>query len=94
MTHEEAMHTALGYAWGAEDFSGTRTVSPTEMPGTLAFADAYADGWDAFNADRRHYMTNVGDAYRRWQESGGLTIWAPAFIAWDSGPRQATPVGK
>ena len=80
MTTAEATQLALGYAWGAEDFSGTRTISPSDLPGTLAFAEAFAAGWDDFNAERRHHMTNVTDAYRRWQESRGQTIFASAAL--------------
>ena len=81
MNHEEAMQCALGYAWGAEDATRIPTVSPTDAPGTLTFADAYAAGWDAFNSDQAHYMTNVADAYRRWQESKGASIFTSIFLA-------------
>lgn len=74
MTTAEAIQLALGYAWGREDASGTRTISPTDLPGTLAFAEAFAAGWDDFNADRRHHMTSVTYAYQRWQESAGVSI--------------------
>jgi hypothetical protein len=80
MTTAEAIQVALGYAWGAEDFSGTKTASPTDLPGTLAFAEAFAAGWDDFNAERRHHMTNVMDAYRRWQESAGASIFAATAL--------------
>jgi hypothetical protein len=76
MTGSEAIHTALGYAWAAEDFSGTRTLSPTDAPGTLTFAEAFGAAWDEFNAGERGHMIPVMDAYRRWQESAGASIFA------------------
>jgi hypothetical protein len=68
------MQCALGYAWATEDCSGIPTVSPTAAPGSLTFAEAFAHGWDDFNAEKRGSMTNVRDAYRRWQDSKGAGI--------------------
>ena len=79
MNHDEAMQHGLGYAAGREDASGVRTAEvpgdPQMRSGFLAFAQAYAQGWDDFNSGARCSMTNARDAYDRWQESGGRTIW-------------------
>ena len=90
MKYTEATQHGLGYAAGREDASGTPTVSPTDAPGFLTFADAYAAGWGDFNAERRHYMTNARDAYDTWQTSRGLTIFRSEFAAFDPGPRESS----
>jgi hypothetical protein len=74
MTVQEATQLALGYAWGAEDSSGTRTFAPAGMVGTIAFAEAFAGAWEAFNTERIHHMVPVHVAYRRWNETGGRTV--------------------
>ena len=77
MNHDEAKQHGLGYAAGREDASGTPTaIPPGKMwrSGWTTFADAYAQGWYDFNAQRRCSMTSCRDAYDRWQESGGRTI--------------------
>jgi hypothetical protein len=74
MNKPEALQHALGYASGREDASGTPTAAPDHRAGWLAFADAFADGWDAYNNDRRHWMTNAQDAYATWQATSGATI--------------------
>lgn len=78
MNRNEAMQHGLGYAAGREDASGTRTAEvpgdPQMRSGFLAFADAYAQGWDDYNAQRRGSMTNCRDAYDQWQATGGRTI--------------------
>jgi hypothetical protein len=75
MTREEALQHALGYAAGREDASGVPTAQPGERAGFTAFADAFADGWDEYNTERRDMMTNARAAYDRWQATGGQTIW-------------------
>ena len=75
MNKQEATQCALGYAWGVEDTSGIRTAQPANITGCSAFADAFAQGWDEYNTDRRGMMTNVRSAYERWQASNGQTIW-------------------
>ena len=74
MTHDEAIQHALGYAAGREDASGIRTRSPGELPGFMAFADAYAAGWDDYRAERRYHMIWARGAYDTWQASNGRTI--------------------
>jgi hypothetical protein len=76
MSKDEAMQHGLGYAAGREDASGTPTVEPGTRPGFMAFADAYAEGWDDYNSQRRWYMTNARDAYDTWQATAGLTIFS------------------
>jgi hypothetical protein len=78
MKHEEALQHALGYAAGREDASGTRTASGRwtrqKSSGFMDFADAYAQGWDDYNHERRVSMTNARDAYDQWQATSGATI--------------------
>jgi|HubBroStandDraft_4_1064222.scaffolds.fasta_scaffold380481_2 hypothetical protein len=74
MTSQEATQLALGYAWGREDASGTRTFAPEGMVGTILFAEAFAGAWEAFNTERIHHMVPVHVAYARWNETGGLTV--------------------
>jgi hypothetical protein len=74
MNHDEAIQLALGYSWASEDTTGTKTASPADAPGTMAFADAFAQGWDDYSAEWRCFMIPVKDAYGRWQETKGETI--------------------
>ena len=75
MTKREAMQHGLGYAAGREDASGVKTVTPDgNRSGFIVFAEAYAQGWDDYNAERRCYMTNARDAYDSWQRTSGQTI--------------------
>jgi hypothetical protein len=74
MTRNEALELALGYAWGAEDTSGKRTAQLGNLTGCSAFAEAFADAQDDFNNERRMNMFPVSDAYRRWNETNGLTV--------------------
>lgn len=77
MLKNEALQHAIGYASGREDTSNIPTVPSLEHPdraGWMAFADAFAKGWDDYNADRRYWMTNARDAYNTWQASNGRTI--------------------
>jgi hypothetical protein len=76
MTSQEATQLALGYAWGREDASGTRTFAPEGMVGTILFAEAFAGAWDAFNAELHYHMPPVHVAYARWNETGGRTVFA------------------
>ena len=75
MTPQEALSTALGYAWGREDASGTRTVSPTDAPGSLTFAEAYQKRQAAFIAEDCYWMPSVPSAYGAWQAAAGLPDW-------------------
>lgn len=75
MTREEARQLALGYAWAAEDTSGTRTVTVQGAGiGSHEFSDAFAEGYDDYNSERRCNMVPVQDAYEHWQASGGQTV--------------------
>ncbi len=69
MERQHARTLADGYCWGREDASGI----PTRHHGML-FADAFADGWQAYNDEQRDHMTSVKSAYDTWQATGGLTI--------------------
>lgn len=74
MTSNEALELALGYAWGAEDTSGKRTAQPGNLTGCSAFAEEFARVQDDFNNELRMNMFPVSDAYRRWNETNGLTV--------------------
>ncbi len=76
MQANEAMQCALGYAWGQEDASGSKTYEPkpATTSGSFSFAEAFAAGWAEYNAELRHFMVCVSDAYRRWNETEGETI--------------------
>jgi hypothetical protein len=77
MNYDKAEHLAMGYAWGREDASGTKTAVPGErFLGDLAFAEEYAQGYDDFNSGRRCSMDNVRAAYEHWQASGGRSVFA------------------
>jgi hypothetical protein len=79
MNTSDATFQALGYAWAYEDATGKRTWSTEEHPtGSMAFATAYAQGWQEYNDGRRGMMTNLRDAYSRWQATGPdkPTIWS------------------
>ena len=67
---------ALGYAEGREDASGVATVSPTEAPGCLVFAEAYAARQGAFNAQVKHRVPCIQAAYDDWQAAAGRPEWA------------------
>ncbi len=78
MKHDDAILQALGYAWGQEDATGRPPwATPEDPSGSMAFAKAYAQGWDEYNQDRRGMMTNLCSAYERWQATGPdkPTIW-------------------
>lgn len=75
------MQHGLGYALGREDGSHVRTADVGSSPdenrmGWYRFAEAYAQGWDDYNYQRRHYMVNCRDAYNTWQKTNGETIFA------------------
>lgn len=79
MTKEEATQHALGYACGREDASGIETahyLADRYKIGWLEFGFAFGNGWDDYNRGLRFYMTNARDAYERWQESDGRTIFS------------------
>jgi hypothetical protein len=77
MTPDEGKRTALGYAWGREDASDIKTAGdgPAQI-GHLTFADAYAQGQDDYNSERRGGMIGIREAYANWQASGGRSIFA------------------
>jgi hypothetical protein len=71
LNHEIAMANASGYAWAAEDFTGTRTWStPQDPAGAYAFALAYATSRDEYDAGRRGSHPSVSHAYATWQRTG------------------------
>ena len=74
-TRDEAKRTAMAYAWGCEDTSGTKTVMPAgEISGDWAFSEAYAQGQDDYNSQRRGDFIPVRDAYANWQASDGRSV--------------------
>jgi hypothetical protein len=76
-TRDEAKRTALAYAWGREDASGTPTAVPSggaAAGGDWAFSEAYAQGQLDYNEQRRGDMIPVRDAYANWQDSGGKSV--------------------
>ena len=74
MKKSEDLQHGLGYAAGREDASGVPTVSPDDRSGFIAFAEAYAAGWEEYNTEARGFMTNARDAYDTWQATGGRSI--------------------
>jgi hypothetical protein len=82
MTRDEAKATAMAYAWGREDASSIRTVTPpgSEANGDWLFREAYAQGYDDFNAQRRHMMIPVREAYENWQASSGRSVFRPGEL--------------
>jgi hypothetical protein len=76
-TRDEARRTAMAYAWGCEDTSSTKTAYRPELgqvSGDWAFGEAYAQGQDDYNSERRGDMTSVQAAYGNWQASGGRSV--------------------
>lgn len=82
-TRDEARRTAMAYAWGREDQSGldnpdgikTPTVTPAgQISGDWAFSEAYAQGQDDLNNERRGDFIAVQDAWANWQASGGRSV--------------------
>jgi hypothetical protein len=79
MNRNEAMQHALGFADGRETGTGTATAISPAYPhtsGFYAFAEAYAQGWDDYSRQHRSSMTSCRDAYAKWQETGGRTIFS------------------
>ena len=76
MTPEQARYQAMGYAWAHEDVSKVPTSDSADGQNfsSYAFAVAFAQGWEDYNAEKRGFMTCVGRAYARWQATGGRTI--------------------
>ena len=87
MTRDEAKRTAMAYAWGREDESrenarredpaaeGTPTVAPAgQISGDWAFSEAYAQGQDDYNSQRRGSFIPIREAYDNWQASGGRSV--------------------
>jgi hypothetical protein len=76
MTKTEAFSLASGFAWAAEEFSGKPTATPDGTAGDFAFATAYAQRREAFDAPGSGVtmMPSVGHAYANWQRSGGATV--------------------
>ncbi len=90
MTHDDAMLTALAYAWGREDASGMRTAPSAQHPQDTTpwtFAEAFAAGYDDYNGEKRAYMTSVQSAYDTWQESRGQTIFRDQMTSALAGAR-------
>jgi hypothetical protein len=75
-----AEYQATGYAWGREDASGVPTLPgvgrENETPSRV-FGQAYAQGWEDYNQDKRGYMVSVRAAYKSWQYSYGASIFQP-----------------
>jgi hypothetical protein len=92
---DEKLMCGLAYAWGYEDASGKRTAPSPDAPdgvGCIAFAEAFADAYEDFWAERRFNMTSVQNAYAQWQASGGKGIWRAGEATADiQARREATP---
>jgi len=89
-TPDEAKRTALAYAWGCEDTSGTVTVAPAgSVSGDWAFSDAYAQGQDDYNSERRGDFLPVRDAYRNWQASDGRSVFPRGGLTLSDSQRRA-----
>jgi hypothetical protein len=85
-TRDEAKRTAMAYAWARDDarkeFSafvhaeyGTPTVTPAgATSGDWAFSEAYAQGQEDYNEQRRGDFIPVQDAWANWQASGGRSV--------------------
>jgi hypothetical protein len=90
MTPDEARRTAMSYAWGAEDYSNTKTVTPAGgISGDWAFGEAYAQGQADYDAERRGSMISVQDAYRNWQDSGGKSVFKRGDLTLSDARRRA-----
>ena len=81
MNITEATQHALGYAAGREDASDIKTAESGPRAGFIAFADAYANGWDRYNREVMCFMTNARDAYDAWQASDGRSIYQLATMS-------------
>jgi hypothetical protein len=87
-TPDEAKRTAMAYAWGCEDTSGTATVTPPGAnSGYWAFSDAYAQGQDDYNEQRRGDFLPVRYAYGNWQASGGRSVFKQGELTLDEAGR-------
>jgi hypothetical protein len=76
VTREQALYLAEGYAWGQEDSTAIMTAAATaDGVGWMQFADAYAQMHDDYGKGRRWTAFPVRDAYERWQETRGRTIY-------------------
>lgn len=74
---DKRAYEGQGYAWAAEDYSGTATIGTPDNPtGSYAFAVEYSRAYRLYHAEKLTHMTSVQAAYRAWQASGGRTIWA------------------
>jgi hypothetical protein len=89
MNTAEAHKLASGYAWGCEDSAKVPTASPSNVTGDFMFAEAFAQGYADYNANKRASMTDVRSAYTRWQETGGATIFRNDDTTADHAARRA-----
>jgi hypothetical protein len=74
MTYGESHQCALGYAWGCEDATGKRTISPDGGTGSVQFAEMYASCRQDHQDGKHSYAPSVRAAYVQWQSSGGSAI--------------------
>jgi hypothetical protein len=76
VTPDQARYLAEGYAWGREDVTRIMTAPATaDGVGWMQFAGAYAQMHDEYNNGQRWSAFPVQDAYERWQETQGRTIY-------------------
>jgi hypothetical protein len=76
VTRDQALYLAEGYAWGQEDSTQIVTAPATsDGVGWMQFAAAYAQMHDDYDNGRRWTAFPVKDAYERWQETQGRTIY-------------------
>lgn len=93
MNRERAMSYGLGYASAREDASGVATAAPGTDVGFIAFARAYAAGWDEYMNAERGWMPNARTAYDTWQRTHGATIFAELTEADDTSDPAYVPAG-
>lgn len=74
-SYAETFTMAHYYAFGQEDGTKTPTATqPGKLNGSFRFAQAYGRGWNEYQEGRRMSIVGVRDAYHRWQETDGKTI--------------------
>lgn len=65
----QAYFTAVGYAWGHQDGTGTY-----DTPGSMHFANTYAEHVRRFYAQEHHMHFNVGRAFELHQKYKAIPV--------------------
>jgi hypothetical protein len=82
-TYSEARAAAEAYAWARHDADQTLTCAKNGLRGDGSgydFSLAYADAWNAWNANTRSSVSPPGRAWENWQASHGTTIDATRIV--------------